>query len=423
MTTLAGKVSKWIVCQLGAREHYAVARALQRSGELALLVTDIWLHGRQKGFLAKFLPRLRVRAEPELRDTPTVAFTITFLLLSLLKRLVTHVARIRDAVTRFSDRLFQRRAAFSVASFCSISEKQKLIVFCYSYSAREIFVAAKARNWTTVLGQINPGPREEEIVREVYANGFGPGVEAPAAPRSYWESWRKECALADVIVANSVWSRTLLIDAGIPKNKIALVPLAYERPSESKTFARKYPTAFSTARPLRVLYLGAATPRKGLHILLRAARSLAESKIPVEFLVVGRDEMPGGVAKMLPPNARYENEVGRRDTAKFFRWADVFILPTFSDGFALTLLEAQAWRLPAIVSKRCGKVIDDDINGIELDEVCEIAIEACIRRFAGDSAQLRDYSERSIDFEAFSLETIGKALSELAERPQHITSM
>ena len=34
---------KWLCCQLGAREHYAIPRALFRSGMLGYLVTDAWV--------------------------------------------------------------------------------------------------------------------------------------------------------------------------------------------------------------------------------------------------------------------------------------------------------------------------------------------------------------------------------------------
>ena len=33
----------WICCQIGAREHYAVARALNKHEELECLITDAWL--------------------------------------------------------------------------------------------------------------------------------------------------------------------------------------------------------------------------------------------------------------------------------------------------------------------------------------------------------------------------------------------
>ncbi len=39
----------WICCQLGAREHFAVPRALHRDGKLAQLVTDAWAPGPLAG--------------------------------------------------------------------------------------------------------------------------------------------------------------------------------------------------------------------------------------------------------------------------------------------------------------------------------------------------------------------------------------
>ena len=42
---------KWICCQLGAREHYAIPRALFSRGLLGCLVTDAWV--RPSSVLAK----------------------------------------------------------------------------------------------------------------------------------------------------------------------------------------------------------------------------------------------------------------------------------------------------------------------------------------------------------------------------------
>jgi len=33
---------KWLCCQIGAREHYAIPRALFRMGMLEYLLTDAW---------------------------------------------------------------------------------------------------------------------------------------------------------------------------------------------------------------------------------------------------------------------------------------------------------------------------------------------------------------------------------------------
>src|SRR5262245_55510149 len=55
---------RWICCQLGAREHYAVPRALHRQGALELLLTDAWVPpGNPLGALA---PGLRARFHADL---------------------------------------------------------------------------------------------------------------------------------------------------------------------------------------------------------------------------------------------------------------------------------------------------------------------------------------------------------------------
>src|SRR5262245_45792426 len=57
-------VSPWICCQIGSREHYAVARALCRHGALGLLITDTWV--RPGNPLGSLSAGLRARFDPEL---------------------------------------------------------------------------------------------------------------------------------------------------------------------------------------------------------------------------------------------------------------------------------------------------------------------------------------------------------------------
>ena len=42
--------------------------------------------------------------------------------------------------------------------------------------------------------------------------------------------------------------------------------------------------------------------------------------------------------------------------------ADVFVLPTLSDGFALTQLEAMAHDLPVIATLACGEVVEPGVS-------------------------------------------------------------
>jgi glycosyltransferase involved in cell wall biosynthesis len=56
--------------------------------------------------------------------------------------------------------------------------------------------------------------------------------------------------------------------------------------------------------------------------------------------------------------------VSRNRTGEFYRAADLFVLPTLSDGFALTQLEAMAYGLPVIATPNCGEVVSDGVDGL-----------------------------------------------------------
>ncbi|MES2568820.1 MAG: glycosyltransferase, partial [Verrucomicrobiota bacterium] len=61
---------------------------------------------------------------------------------------------------------FQRRA---IPALQLLAESNRLperpVVFAYSYAALEIFRFAKSCGWTTVLGQIDPGKEEENLIQ------------------------------------------------------------------------------------------------------------------------------------------------------------------------------------------------------------------------------------------------------------------
>ena len=67
------QTEQWIVCQIGAREHYVLAAELHRRGQLAALCTDIWIGERSlwrlvSEFSGTLGRKLRDRYEPSLRS-------------------------------------------------------------------------------------------------------------------------------------------------------------------------------------------------------------------------------------------------------------------------------------------------------------------------------------------------------------------
>lgn len=390
---------EWICCQIGAREHYAVARALHRHHALAQLVTDAWV--RPTNLLGTLRPGLRARYHWDLATADVYAPNLGNIAFELRAK----AAGLRDWPLMIARNAWFQKVA--VARLSQVGSAQgSRILMAYSYAALEIFRFARSRGWRTVLGQIDPGPPEERIVAGLYDADPLHRADWQPPPREYWSDWREECSLADRIVVNSRWSRDALVDEGIPAAKIRIVPLAYDEQRPNEAFQRQYPIQFTIERPLRVLFLGQVNLRKGVGALFEAIRLLRGE--PVEFSFVGPRQISLPQDLRDHPQVRWVGAVPRQEAARYYLEADVLLFPTFSDGFGLTQLEAQAWKLPVIASKSCGDVVEDGRNGCVLPEVTPDAIKAAIRGLLAAPARLRDMSSNSALAAQFGLSRVGE---------------
>jgi glycosyltransferase involved in cell wall biosynthesis len=275
-----------------------------------------------------------------------------------------------------------------------------------------VFEFAKAQGWTTILGQIDAGPHGERIVAALHQECPDMHLEREMAPQEYWKNWRDECMLADHIVVNSSWTADALAAEGVPRNKLQRLPVAFEAPPAAATFSRTYPKAFTRLRPLRVLFVGQVSVGKGAAVVLEAMAQLKGA--PVEFWFVGprRLRLPPGAKT--DRQARWIGSVARSQVDGYYRSADVFLFPTFSDGFGLTQLEAQAWKLPVIASRHCGEVVRHRDNGILLDTVSADSVVRAIEGILATPASLQVMSDNA-DTSGYGVRRIGERLLSLAK--------
>lgn len=391
---------KWIICQIGAREHYSVARALNDLGRLAGVITDIWFPPNHPA--ASFMPaRLRERWHEELREKVVLAPSLSFLGREILDRacMKSPWRQIRARNARFQEIALRRLDQF---------HGKDLVVFSYSYAAGDIFAEAKRRGWRTVLGQIDPGPVEARLVSNLYEEAGQTQYHEPF-PEEYWALWRREIDLSDRIVVNSEWSRQALLKEGVPEEKLAIIPLAYELSNERKHY--EFPIAFSPQRPLRLLFLGQVTLRKGINLVFQALDHLPG--VPVSIDIVGpiQADVPAHIRD--DPRIQIHGPVPRGQTGKFYRDADVFLFPTLSDGFGLTQLEALAMGLPVIASKFCGDVVKDGFNGRLLHSANAEDLANIIRELASNPDELAQMQKNAFVEERFHLQAVGQKFLEL----------
>ena len=131
---------------------------------------------------------------------------------------------------------------------------------------------------------------------------------------------------------------------------------------------------------------------------------------PIEFWFVGPLQIQ--IPKSLQADNRVKlfGVVSRPETVRFYRKADLFIFPTLSDGFGLTQLEAQSWKLPVIASPYCGEVVQNNFNGLVLTDVCAESVATVLLDLLLSPKRLRTMSDHSRVSEEFSLESLGSSL-------------
>jgi glycosyltransferase involved in cell wall biosynthesis len=378
---------------------------------LGCLLTDAWVP--PSSFLAKIGGRrLTDRFHKELSDARVISLNLSLILFETLTR-ARNLSEWQKIIAR--NRWFESNVVWFLRSQLSTLDYQPVLL-SYSYSALGPLRYAKSQGWKTVLVQIDPGPEEEKIVAEEAARVPGIAGAWQPAPADYWASWWEECQLADRIVVNSEWTREGVIRSGVPYEKVSIIPLAYETPdvggqkSEVEA-ARLYPDGFTNERPMRVLFLGQVNLRKGVARLLEAARTLRDE--PVEFWMVGPVQVANTRTIADNVQVKWFGPVTRTQAAEKYRAADVFILPTLSDGFAITQLEAQAHSLPIISSRFCGAVVESGRNGIILEDPSAACIATAIRDCIANPSRLQNFAASSRVGNKFTIDALAQRLQDL----------
>ena len=114
-------------------------------------------------------------------------------------------------------------------------------------------------------------------------------------------------------------------------------------------------------RRRQLLFLARLHPKKGLPMLLKAWAGLpARLREGWEIVIAGPDEL-GHRAEVvaaaneldLRADVRFTGSVSGSEKLDVLATADAFVLPSFSEGFSVAILEALACRLPVIATYDC----------------------------------------------------------------------
>ena len=339
-------------------------------------------------FFASFWPRsLKRRAYPlELRRyTRGHPFRESFRLgatrlgLGSLVRYETGWASV-DAVYRSLDRQVARAA-------------QSRPVYCYEDGALETFRSAErtgaAKIYDLPIGYWGAARRLllEEAERRPEWAATMPGLRDSEEKLARKD---EELRLASGIVVASTFTKTTLAECPFPIAPVSVIPYGCDQP------AQEGPSRDHRG-PLRLLYVGSLSQRKGISDLFEAVQLLGNT---VDLTLVGRKI--GGACSALDQALsahRWIPSLPRKKILDEMRRHDVLVFPSLFEGFGLVVTEALSQGLPVITTcHTCGPdVLTDGREGFLIPIRDPNAIVQRLETLARDRALLFDMSSAALE--------------------------
>lgn len=188
-----------------------------------------------------------------------------------------------------------------------------------------------------------------------------------------------------VIVLSSTWKRICANFA--PENKIVVLENFVDL-SQYSTFKRE---ADPSNDMVKVLFIGGVEAKeKGIYDIFKAMPRVIEGCKNILFLFVACSSIkkPRSMdqKKEMTSHARFLGYLHGDEKLRVFKESNIFLLPSYSEGLPITMLEAMAAGL-SIIATSVGaipEVIEDGKNGILIEPGDHYALAKGILRLAED---------------------------------------
>ena len=364
-----------LVCHPGRQHSHQLAMALADAGMLAKYITGVPTHEGAGGWIG----RRALRSTADAYSLPLDSRLVRHVFIAPVVRRIANRLLPPAAAVDWSHRgeaMFDRYVARSIASYAPD------VVVGYENACLEIFRAARRVGARTVL--------DAASFHHAWQDRFYSPMESAEVHRRIIARKDAELALADGVFTVSELARESYLDEGIVREKVQSMPVGVDlhefcfRPRPLRT----------RDSGLEFVFVGQVTELKGVDVLLAAVDQLAPIA-EFRLTVVGRGRLTRRVAAH--PRCRCLGWVPQRQLAEVFSAADVLVLPSRFDSFAMVVPEAMACGLPAIVSDRVGarEMITPGQNGLIVPAADANALAQAMNELIGRQSELPRMAERA----------------------------
>lgn len=174
--------------------------------------------------------------------------------------------------------------------------------------------------------------------------------------------------LADLVIAVSNYHKKIMVkEYGIKASKIKVIHLGID---ELK--ASDYKAPFTEDM---ILFCGRLSIQKGATTFIDIAEALLKKEQNLRFVVTGQGELMEemiafSTEKGLMDKIHFTGHLPQQDLFAVMKASKVMVMPSLSEPFGLSALEAAALELPVVLSKNCGVVeVLQDVPALKPQDV------------------------------------------------------
>lgn len=221
---------------------------------------------------------------------------------------------------------------------------------------REEFDIIHAHDWMTYLAGIEAKKQSgKPLVIHVHATEIDRSGEQHGDSEVFKiEKYGME--QCDRIIAVSNRTKDIIVQYyNIDPNKISVVHNGVDLEEIYQYDKQKRPFKHDRL----VLYLGRITMQKGPDYFLDAAQLVLKKMTNVRFVMAGSGDMTRGLIERMASlriadRFHFTGFLGKDDREKLFAMSDLYVMPSVSEPFGITPLEAMRYNIPIIISKQSG---------------------------------------------------------------------
>lgn len=192
------------------------------------------------------------------------------------------------------------------------------------------------------------------------------------------------------LVASNVVKRSMKF-SGVKEEQMFLAPYGVD--SDKFHFIQKQ----ALEKPLKLVYVGQVTYRKGIHHLLKVMDRFPDDDVELYLAGGYSDSTPFVQEYKKRNNIHFLGFVTRDVLASLYQKSDVFVFPTLGEGYGMVILEALSCGVPCIVSDLAGgdDAIVEGYNGYKFKAGDDDDLYNKIKWFIDNPVKLSEFSKNS----------------------------